>query len=1111
MLSLKNILTVSKYEMKTLWRSWFFRIFSILAIAIIILLSIGLHTNVGRTPWFFKGMTSSIPYMNILLLNIAQAIIGVFLASEFLKRDKKLDTTEVIYMRSMTNGDYVIGKTLGILLVFLGLNIVALLVSVVFNVFFSSVGFNIIPYLLYPLVISMPTLMFIFGLSFLFMVVIRNQAVTFILLLGYIAVTLFFLSSKLHYIFDYMAFNVPLMYSDFVGFGNLDMILLHRGIYFLLGVGFIFATIFLIKRLPQSTMMTKFSMVFSAICVIAAIFLGTRYLSHFSSGRELRNEMKQLNEKFAYHQKVTPLEWNILLNHQKEKINIEARLAFQNSSESAIDKYIFSLNPGLAVKNVTSNGEKIGFGRKHHIITVKPSAPLQSGSIDSLTIEYGGNINEQALYLDIDDEDREQLYRLWIYNIAKRFAFVQPDFVLLTPEVNWYPVAGVPYGSVFPPKTGKDFFNFKLTVNTRKNLEVISQGEKEKIGEGQFTFSPENPLPQYSLIIGNFQERKIVVDSVEYSLYNLEGHDYYEPYFTDIGDTLAPLIRELKQDYENKLKLTYPFNQFSIVEVPIQFFYYQRLWTVSVETVQPEMVFASEKGLLMNGADFEQMSHWQERRADRSNQTITPEESQSQIFSQFVRMSLLNASFRRFMPDEIMSIEPNYHIFPNYYTFTNHFNSKDWPIFNVSLESYLNSRTEEPASPFSRFFRGLSDEEKANIALMEESLSEILNAPAEEENLSEILKQKGSYLFQLIQSKVAENRFDKFVVDILNSNRFQDVKVQRFIDELYQITEFDLEPHFDTWYNSSYLPGFLVSDIKAYKVLDEDRTRFQVRFKIQNQSEVEGLASVTYRMGGRRRFFGGGSGEDPPEQVVSLLAGQTKEIGMVLDDNPRVLIINTLISKNLPNVIQQRFEELELNEKATPFAGERVLDESITLVQQGEIIVDNEDSGFKVLYQPQKNALKKLLQGDGDEDEEKYIGFNFWRPPSQWKLTTADEFYGKFIHSAHYIKSGKGEKKVAWTVEVEDSGTYDIYYYSSDIRTPWMRRRGRDRQYVEQFHFIIYHDDGTEELAMNVRDAENGWNFLGTYYLTEGEVRVEMTDESKGRVVYADAVKWVKH
>ena len=105
-------------------------------------------------------------------------------------------------MRSMTNGDYVLGKSLGILVIFIALNVLVLLVTGIFNFFFSDVSVRLAAYVYYPLLISLPTLIFIFGLSFMFMVVIRNQAVTFIVLLGYIGLTLFFLANQWHFIFD---------------------------------------------------------------------------------------------------------------------------------------------------------------------------------------------------------------------------------------------------------------------------------------------------------------------------------------------------------------------------------------------------------------------------------------------------------------------------------------------------------------------------------------------------------------------------------------------------------------------------------------------------------------------------------------------------------------------------------------------------------------------------------------------------------------------------------------------------------------------------------------------------------------------------------------------
>ena len=150
--------------------------------------------------WAIRSVPSSIPYFNLLILNVAQAIIAVFLASDFLKRDKKLDTTEVIYMRSMTNGEYVIGKTWGNLQVFLVLNFLVVALALIFNLLAQNTSVDWVSYAFYLVTISVPTLVFIMGLSFLLMSLIRNQAITFVLILGYIGITLFLLEAKYYYL-----------------------------------------------------------------------------------------------------------------------------------------------------------------------------------------------------------------------------------------------------------------------------------------------------------------------------------------------------------------------------------------------------------------------------------------------------------------------------------------------------------------------------------------------------------------------------------------------------------------------------------------------------------------------------------------------------------------------------------------------------------------------------------------------------------------------------------------------------------------------------------------------------------------------------------------------
>jgi ABC-type transport system involved in multi-copper enzyme maturation permease subunit len=196
MISLHNILSIARYERKTLFRSWFFRIFSGLALIVLFFVNFLFMSEAGMSRWMFSAIPSTIPYFNLLILNVAQAKIAVFLASDFLKRDKKLDTTEVIYMRPMTNSEYVLGKTWGNIEVFLFLNILILAMALIFNFLSQGAAVNPSAYLMYLLLISIPTLVFIVGLSFFAMSVIQNQAVTFVIILGYIGITLFVLQEN---------------------------------------------------------------------------------------------------------------------------------------------------------------------------------------------------------------------------------------------------------------------------------------------------------------------------------------------------------------------------------------------------------------------------------------------------------------------------------------------------------------------------------------------------------------------------------------------------------------------------------------------------------------------------------------------------------------------------------------------------------------------------------------------------------------------------------------------------------------------------------------------------------------------------------------------------
>ena len=174
----------------------------------------------------YYGIPSGIPYMNLLLFNLFQAIICVFTASDFLKNDDKFDYTDVIYMRSMTNASYIIGKVIGLFTVFLGINILVAGIALLFNVFFANVPVVTEAYILYPLLLNIPTLVFVIGLTVLLMTIMKNQAVTIVVLIGYCLITIFFLNNRFYHLLAYIALSLSFLYSYFVCFGDLNIVII---------------------------------------------------------------------------------------------------------------------------------------------------------------------------------------------------------------------------------------------------------------------------------------------------------------------------------------------------------------------------------------------------------------------------------------------------------------------------------------------------------------------------------------------------------------------------------------------------------------------------------------------------------------------------------------------------------------------------------------------------------------------------------------------------------------------------------------------------------------------------------------------------------------------
>jgi hypothetical protein len=1138
--AIRNMTTVAVYEARTLWRSWFFRVFA----GVIMLLTAGLNglmSSVGQFPtWVFRAIPADIPYATTLLINLVQSIIVIIPATDFLKRDRSMDTTDVVYIRSMTNTTYVLGKAFGNLLVFVCLDAVALLCAATFNFFSADASVCLGAYFYYALLICLPTLVFCIGLAFFIMSIIRSQPLTLSAMFGLFGLAFFFLPGRL---FDFVGLHSPFMFSGIVGFGPGGDVVLLRAMYLLLGTAMILAAALRLKRLPQSLVITRATLWGAIILGSAAVATGFWYVQGNLREQKARAQTVELHNRQFDAPCVTMLSDDLRIVHNGNSISATARLIVSNATVWSIPEYQFRLNPGLAIRDLRSS-RKVSFRRVHDYVFVKPADPLQPKSLDTLAFTYDGTINESACYLDIPDEEADMAGAVFFLRKQPRYAFVNKRFVLLTPETLFYPQAGAGYCSDHPEVNAAEGTRFSVSVTADPSLTVVCQGRSDRGPGGVWTFSPEPPLHGVSVIIGDYAARSLTVDSVEYRLLTYGKNDRFSGFFKDLRpDTVASLVRGLKADFENRLKSGYPFRRFTVVEVPLQFTDYTRVWTTGHEALQPEIVLFPENGFSLPDADFKAIGMDNNfNRRGRDQEVVTPQEQQGMLFQRFASSVFLrdNAGRRtmlrpvdrtgpaalllQWLPP-VSAASADLFVFPDYFPNAVTFHAALCQVFSLSIESYYKKQATGDAMGMARNFSGgATIDERVNEALQDSGFDRICKDPRNRALVPDVARALGEYLFTVLRKNIGDAAFDEVMRATIVRDRFKVLDLKDFCDTVRERSGFDFLPVLQACYRKHSLPGYVIDNIAAAEVRDKTADRFQVRFEIANPESAAGLVKVSVRTGtqgggrpgggfpggNRGGFAGNGTTVD---RVIALGPRQCKEIDILTDQPPRLLSVNTLLSKNIPSTIVHPFDKVAFDADRAPFDGEKDID-AISAPEPGTVIVDDEDAGFSIVKTPTA-GLSGWFKGFADKargPQDRFAAMRIFDPPAEWTEAAGPQFYGKYVHAVHYIKSGNGAKRIVWSTPIKESGTYEIYAYYGVMGFQRGNGRRQGRAPVSgAYHYIVHHDDGLENEALALKDLQNGWNPLGRYHLSQGTATVELTDQEGGQgIVAGDAIKWVK-
>jgi hypothetical protein len=237
-------------------------------------------------------------------------------------------------------------------------------------------------------------------------------------------------------------------------------------------------------------------------------------------------------------------------------------------------------------------------------------------------------------------------------------------------------------------------------------------------------------------------------------------------------------------------------------------------------------------------------------------------------------------------------------------------------------------------------------------------------------------------------------------------------------------------------------------------------------------------------------------------KTYDIGVNQIKNISILTDKQPSAVIINTNASMNIPVKKEISILKVEGDGSMKVVNEEKVLP-LVKWDEPGEIIVDDEDSLFSVINISKQGLLIRIankIVKPGDE----YQGYMWWSVPGKWGKYVNSQFYGKYLHSAECIRSGNGDAKAIWRIPIIEKGQYDIYTYIPRDKNE------EHEQHLGEYQYTINHDDGENKVTINCNDVDGGWVLLGTYYCSPGNTRVELNNQSKSRIVIADAVKAVK-
>lgn len=1070
----------------------------------------------------------------------------VFLGFDIRARDVRDGIVEVLDARPLTNLELVAGRFIALFLSgWIPIVILALLVQglgYLLPLIGSVVGQPVEPWSLFGFVFLMavPAISFAIGLVFIVTLLVRHRLVASLLTIGGIVGMYWGL---------FTAVGANASYFDFLGAAQTsfpsDLVpeLMRPGGWtqriavLLLGLGFVGLAAAIHPRLDGQNRMRPAAasgalVIVGLIAIAFVVQLRHAEIDNFKRWRAAHEA--RVSEPVA---DILAVDGSITIN-PGQRLDADLSIELAAPADRALERVLLTLNPGFSIDELTlAGGRALANTHADGLLDIDLGQTLAPGEQTTLHLRYGGKPDIAFGYLDstIVTEDLN-LNEAQVVLLGYERGLFDRRFVALTPGMYWLPASGVDIGRDDPRARRADYFTVALDVDLPAGWLAAGPGRRQAIAadgdrEG-FRFAPAIGIPEAALIASRFESFATDIRGITFEVLVDPAHDSNFAVLAEARGEIEDWIDE-RLEAAAEVGLNYPFDAFTIVEVPNTLRGFKGGWRLDTALAPPSMMLLRETSFPTARFDVDVVEIFGSRNYNQEGGKPRIERNRVLNFfiNDFSGGNVLAAAARSFFSyrtsaygDNAIAIDFALEQLSSLYV------SGRRNYFSAHLFTNINQAANSVVASMQAGGGGFSLTSIAD-AIMTANISRtdvwntVLQVPLGDvdpyenpQRTLDMLALKGGEMAEAMVDTLGTEEVGLLLARLLERHAGESFTMDDLIaaggdasDGLAQLLR--------DWITTTGLPGFVVRGVEQYRLPDEDNgdPRYQLLVRLSNDEDVVGFARLSWVVPddqGRAAILAqvsaaGGPGAGPiavsgattrtaSGEPIRIDGRSAVEIGAVLNQPVLRVNVEPYLSLN-----RDQFVAGELNTTSIPTRDrepfEGVRDIPFDFPDDGRIIADDLDESFEIVTDTGEEGLRLAGRGTTtllDLDQGLPVGLGL--SPRDWSRRTLQTAYGRYRHTLAYVGAGDGSARAVMPVTIPSPGRWEL-----EVHVPPLYPNFR-----QTWNLDIVTADGRESVRFNAAVSNTGWNSLGEFELPAGTVAVEVSNASDGRVVMADAIAW---